>query len=51
MPQPIASDALDGGRRARELAALADGETVDVLVVGGGIVGTWARARRGQAAA
>lgn len=25
----------------RELAALADGEVVDVLVVGGGIVGTW----------
>lgn len=39
---PVASDALDAGRRARELAALADGETVDVLVVGGGIVGAWA---------
>jgi len=38
---PTASDALDAPRRARELAALADGETVDVLVVGGGIVGTW----------
>jgi glycerol-3-phosphate dehydrogenase len=41
IPAPIASDALDGARRARELAALADGETVDVLVVGGGIVGAW----------
>jgi glycerol-3-phosphate dehydrogenase len=36
-----ASDALDATRRVRELAALADGETVDVLVVGGGIVGAW----------
>ena len=36
-----APDALDAARRARELAALADGETVDVLVVGGGIVGAW----------
>lgn len=41
VPPPTASDALDASRRARELAALADGETVDVLVVGGGIVGTW----------
>src|SRR5690349_6578562 len=41
VPQPVASDALDAARRARELAALAGGETVDVLVVGGGIVGTW----------
>ncbi|HEX7291051.1 MAG TPA: glycerol-3-phosphate dehydrogenase/oxidase [Conexibacter sp.] len=41
VPQPIASDALDAARRARELHALANGETVDVLVVGGGIVGTW----------
>lgn len=41
VPPPSASDALDAARRARELAALADGETVDVLVVGGGIVGTW----------
>ena len=38
-PAPSASDSLDATRRARELAALADGETVDVLVVGGGIVG------------
>ncbi|HEX4805169.1 MAG TPA: FAD-dependent oxidoreductase, partial [Conexibacter sp.] len=37
----VASDALHGARRARELAALAGGETVDVLVVGGGIVGAW----------
>jgi glycerol-3-phosphate dehydrogenase len=41
VPRPLASDALDAARRSRELAALADGETVDVLVVGGGIVGTW----------
>jgi glycerol-3-phosphate dehydrogenase len=34
-------DSLDAARRARELAALADGETVDVLVVGGGITGVW----------
>jgi len=41
VPRPVASDSLDGVRRARELAALADGEAVDVLVVGGGIVGAW----------
>jgi glycerol-3-phosphate dehydrogenase len=41
VPGPVASDSLDGARRARELARLAGGETVDVLVVGGGIVGTW----------
>jgi len=41
VPRPTASNALDAARRARELTALADGETVDVLVVGGGIVGTW----------
>jgi glycerol-3-phosphate dehydrogenase len=41
-PRSIASDSLDGPRRARELTALADGEAVDVLVVGGGIVGAWA---------
>ena len=40
-PVAAGSDSLDAARRARELAALADGETVDVLVVGGGIVGTW----------
>jgi glycerol-3-phosphate dehydrogenase len=39
--QPIRSDVLDAARRRREMAALADGEAVDVLVVGGGIVGTW----------
>lgn len=32
---------LNGRRRAAELEALADGGAVDVLVVGGGIVGTW----------
>lgn len=42
MPRPVAADSLDAARRARELAALAGGETVDVLVVGGGIVGAWA---------
>ena len=36
-----ASDTLDAARRVRELSALAGGETVDVLVVGGGIVGAW----------
>jgi glycerol-3-phosphate dehydrogenase len=41
VPQPTASDALSAVRRARELAELADGATVDVLIVGGGIVGTW----------
>jgi glycerol-3-phosphate dehydrogenase len=42
VPRPVASDSLDAARRVRELGALADGEAVDVLVVGGGIVGTWA---------
>lgn len=42
MLRGVASDSLDGARRAREVAALAGGETVDVLVVGGGIVGAWA---------
>jgi glycerol-3-phosphate dehydrogenase len=41
VPQPTATDALDATRRQRDLEALAAGETVDVLVVGGGIVGTW----------
>ena len=41
VPAPTGSDALSAARRARELTALADGETVDVLVVGGGIVGAW----------
>ena len=31
--------ALDAGRRAEELAALAAGEVVDVLVIGGGVTG------------
>ncbi|MCV7237324.1 glycerol-3-phosphate dehydrogenase/oxidase [Mycolicibacterium celeriflavum] len=33
------STALNAARRAAELAALADGECVDVLVIGGGITG------------
>ena len=31
---------LNADRRARELRELADGATVDVLVVGGGVSGT-----------
>jgi glycerol-3-phosphate dehydrogenase len=34
------STALNQSRRAAELAALADGEPIDVLVIGGGITGT-----------
>jgi glycerol-3-phosphate dehydrogenase len=34
------STALNESRRAAELAALADGDTVDVVVIGGGITGT-----------
>jgi glycerol-3-phosphate dehydrogenase len=34
------SSALNATRRATELAALADGETLDVVVIGGGITGT-----------
>ncbi|HEX2283417.1 MAG TPA: glycerol-3-phosphate dehydrogenase/oxidase [Mycobacterium sp.] len=34
------STALNESRRAAELAALADGEKLDVLVIGGGITGT-----------
>lgn len=41
VPPPTGSDALNAARRVRELTALADGETVDVLVIGGGIVGAW----------
>ncbi|HMJ02220.1 MAG TPA: glycerol-3-phosphate dehydrogenase/oxidase [Conexibacter sp.] len=41
LPPSGASDSLHAARRRRELSALADGETVDMLVVGGGIVGTW----------
>ncbi|MGB2711243.1 MAG: glycerol-3-phosphate dehydrogenase/oxidase, partial [Conexibacter sp.] len=37
----LGSDSLDAARRARELDELAGGETVDVLVVGGGITGAW----------
>ena len=42
LPQAVASDSLDAARREAELSELADGATVDVLVVGGGIVGAWA---------
>jgi glycerol-3-phosphate dehydrogenase len=41
VPEPVAPDSLNAARRAHELDALADGELVDVLVVGGGIVGVW----------
>ncbi|MGV0785994.1 glycerol-3-phosphate dehydrogenase/oxidase [Mycolicibacterium sp. XJ2] len=34
------STALNSARRSAELAALADGERVDVIVIGGGITGT-----------
>ena len=34
------STALNASRRAAELAALADGEKLDVIVIGGGITGT-----------
>jgi len=34
------STALNESRRAADLAALADGETLDLIVVGGGITGT-----------
>jgi glycerol-3-phosphate dehydrogenase len=34
------STALSAARRSRELAALADGAAVDVIVIGGGITGT-----------
>ena len=34
------SAALNASRRARELAALADGQHLDVVVIGGGITGT-----------
>ena len=34
------STALNEARRAAELAALADGEPLDVIVIGGGITGT-----------
>jgi glycerol-3-phosphate dehydrogenase len=36
----IGSTALNETRRAAELAALADGEPLDVIVIGGGITGT-----------
>jgi glycerol-3-phosphate dehydrogenase len=35
----MTSTALNAARRARELDALADAGTVDVLVVGGGVTG------------
>ena len=34
------STALNASRRTAELAALADGEKLDVVVIGGGITGT-----------
>lgn len=34
------STALNASRRSAELAALSDGETVDIIVIGGGITGT-----------
>jgi glycerol-3-phosphate dehydrogenase len=40
-PAPRRPDSLDGARRAAELDELADGRTVDVLVVGGGVTGAW----------
>ncbi|MDO8184109.1 glycerol-3-phosphate dehydrogenase/oxidase [Conexibacter sp. JD483] len=40
-PTAAGSDSLNGARRAAELTRLSDGETVDVLVVGGGITGAW----------
>jgi glycerol-3-phosphate dehydrogenase len=39
MSQRLASSSLNAARRTAELEQLADGETVDVLVVGGGITG------------
>jgi glycerol-3-phosphate dehydrogenase len=41
VPEATGSDRLGAARRTRELAALAGGEVVDVLVIGGGIVGAW----------
>src|SRR5829696_5803775 len=38
---PGGSASLNAARRAAELQALASGEAVDLLVVGGGITGTW----------
>lgn len=40
-PHATGSDSLNAARREAELARLGDGETVDLLVVGGGITGTW----------
>ncbi|MDF2585533.1 MAG: glycerol-3-phosphate dehydrogenase, partial [Mycobacterium sp.] len=39
-PAPVTDSALNRERRSAELAGLADGTTVDVLVIGGGITGT-----------
>jgi glycerol-3-phosphate dehydrogenase len=36
---PVAASALTAARRSADLAALRDGEVVDVLVVGGGVTG------------
>ncbi len=40
-PRATGSDSLNAVRRTQELARLGDGETVDLLVVGGGITGAW----------
>ena len=37
---PAGSPHLDGARRGQDLAALTGGESVDVLVIGGGVTGT-----------
>ena len=41
VPLGSGSDSLGARRRAAELEALAGGEVVDVLVVGGGVTGAW----------
>ena len=41
-PAPSTGTALNGERRSVELADLADGKPVDVLVIGGGTAGTMA---------
>lgn len=40
MARLSASSALHAARRAADLAVLSDGETVDLLVIGGGVTGT-----------
>ncbi len=41
VPRPGRSASLNAARREAELQALAGGEAVDLLVVGGGITGAW----------